>query len=70
MPNFFKVSDRYLIRMDCVQSIDVHNKHLKLTMRDGVSFEIDFKDEIMARGFVFKNPNASHTCGCGSSFTA
>src|SRR5438552_14706613 len=32
--------------------------------------EIDFKDEIMGRGFVFKNPNASSTCGCGSSFTA
>ena len=30
--------------------------------------QIDFKDEIMGRGFVFKNPNASTTCGCGSSF--
>lgn len=29
---------------------------------------IDFKDEIMGRGFVFQNPNASTTCGCGSSF--
>ncbi len=32
--------------------------------------EIDFKDEMMQRGFVFKNPNASSTCGCGSSFSA
>lgn len=32
--------------------------------------EIDFRDEIMGRGFVFKNPNATSTCGCGSSFTA
>lgn len=32
--------------------------------------EIDFKDEVMGRGFVFKNPNATATCGCGSSFTA
>jgi len=31
---------------------------------------IDFKDEIMGRGFVFNNPNASSTCGCGSSFNA
>lgn len=31
---------------------------------------IDFKDEIMGRGFVFNNPNATGTCGCGSSFTA
>ena len=29
---------------------------------------VDFKDEIMGRGFVFTNPNASTTCGCGSSF--
>ena len=27
-------------------------------------------DEIMGRGFVFSNPNASTTCGCGSSFSA
>jgi iron-sulfur cluster assembly protein len=32
--------------------------------------EIDFKDEIMGRGFVFKNPNATSSCGCGSSFQA
>jgi len=30
--------------------------------------EIDFRDEIMGRGFVFNNPNATTTCGCGSSF--
>ncbi|GIK16836.1 MAG: iron-sulfur cluster assembly accessory protein [Phycisphaerae bacterium] len=29
---------------------------------------IDFKDEMMGRGFVFTNPNATSTCGCGSSF--
>lgn len=32
--------------------------------------EIDFKDEVMGKGFVFKNPNATSTCGCGSSFSA
>ncbi|HEX8341300.1 MAG TPA: iron-sulfur cluster assembly accessory protein [Tepidisphaeraceae bacterium] len=32
--------------------------------------QIDFKDEVMGRGFVFKNPNATSTCGCGSSFQA
>ncbi len=31
---------------------------------------IDFKDEHMGRGFVFNNPNATSTCGCGSSFHA
>lgn len=29
---------------------------------------VDFEDGLNARGFVFKNPNASSTCGCGSSF--
>ncbi|MEM7622085.1 MAG: iron-sulfur cluster insertion protein ErpA [Planctomycetota bacterium] len=29
---------------------------------------VDFKDEIMGRGFVFQNPNATNACGCGSSF--
>ena len=32
--------------------------------------KIDFKDEIMGRGFVFANPNATSSCGCGSSFSA
>ena len=31
---------------------------------------VDFKDEVMGRGFVFDNPNASSSCGCGSSFNA
>jgi iron-sulfur cluster assembly protein len=32
--------------------------------------EVDFQDSLMGRGFVFNNPNASGTCGCGSSFSA
>jgi iron-sulfur cluster assembly protein len=30
--------------------------------------EIDWKHGLDARGFSFTNPNASSTCGCGSSF--
>jgi iron-sulfur cluster assembly accessory protein len=30
--------------------------------------EVDFSDGLNARGFVFNNPNATSTCGCGSSF--
>jgi iron-sulfur cluster assembly protein len=29
---------------------------------------IDWKQGLEARGFSFTNPNASSTCGCGSSF--
>lgn len=32
--------------------------------------EIDFQDGLMGRGFVFHNPNATGTCGCGNSFSA
>ncbi|GIV33694.1 MAG: iron-sulfur-binding protein [Chitinophagales bacterium] len=31
---------------------------------------IDYKDGLDARGFIFHNPNATKTCGCGSSFAA
>lgn len=30
---------------------------------------LDFKDEVMGRGFVFENLAATGTCGCGSSFS-
>jgi len=29
---------------------------------------IDWQDGLNSRGFTFKNPNASSTCGCGTSF--
>ena len=31
---------------------------------------IDYQDGLDARGFTFNNPNATETCGCGSSFAA
>ena len=33
-----------------------------------MGMEVDFSDGLNARGFVFKNPNATTTCGCGTSF--
>jgi len=33
-----------------------------------VDMEIDWTTGLDARGFVFTNPNASATCGCGTSF--
>jgi len=32
--------------------------------------EIDYKDDLEGAQFVIRNPNASTTCGCGSSFSA
>ena len=30
--------------------------------------ELDFTDGLNGKGFVFNNPNATRTCGCGESF--
>ncbi len=30
--------------------------------------ELDFSDGLNGKGFVFNNPNATKTCGCGESF--
>jgi iron-sulfur cluster assembly protein len=31
--------------------------------------ELDFSDGLNGKGFVFNNPNAKRSCGCGSSFS-
>lgn len=42
---------------------------------DSISYQylvgavIDYKDELMGSQFVIENPNATTTCGCGSSFS-
>ena len=33
-----------------------------------LGMEINWEDGLNNRGFTFKNPNASATCGCGTSF--
>jgi iron-sulfur cluster assembly protein len=29
---------------------------------------LDYDTSLMSKGFVFQNPNAKSTCGCGTSF--
>jgi iron-sulfur cluster assembly protein len=31
---------------------------------------LEYEETLMRQGFVFQNPNATRSCGCGSSFTA
>jgi iron-sulfur cluster assembly protein len=31
--------------------------------------QLDFSDGLNGTGFVFNNPNAKRSCGCGSSFS-
>lgn len=33
-----------------------------------IGTELDFSDGLNGKGFQFRNPNASRTCGCGESF--
>ena len=32
--------------------------------------ELDYDTSLLSRGFLFNNPNAKSTCGCGLSFNA
>lgn len=60
-------------RTEADEEMDSHGIKILCDMKSYLYLngtEIDFRDEIMGRGFVFKNPNATSTCGCGSSFNA
>ncbi len=54
--------------------MEFEDKDVKILV-DGKSFmylfgtELDFSDGLNGKGFEFKNPNASRTCGCGESFS-
>jgi iron-sulfur cluster assembly protein len=55
------------------EELDSHGVKILVDMKSYLYLngtEIDYRDEVMGSGFVFKNPNATSTCGCGSSFTA
>ncbi len=40
-----------------------------LSMQYLENAEVEFKDDIQGSRFLVSNPNASTTCGCGSSFS-
>lgn len=48
------------------QDLDIVVDPKHLMYLDGIV--IDYPDGLDARGFTFDNPNASESCGCGSSF--
>jgi len=50
------------------ENVKVVVDYKSLLYLKGVS--LDFQDGLNGRGFVFNNPNATRTCGCGSSFSA
>lgn len=56
--------DDQSIQMDGIKVV-VDSK--SLLYLNGV--ELDFNEDVLNRGFVFKNPNAKSSCGCGHSFS-
>ena len=48
--------------------VQVYIDPKSLVFLDGMT--LDWKDSLMQSGFVFDNPNAKKSCGCGTSFTA
>jgi iron-sulfur cluster assembly protein len=64
-------SDEIDERSDSVREIEgvrVAVDHKSALYLDGT--EIDYRGGLDRPGFVFNNPNAAKTCGCGSSFRA
>ncbi|MFN5938623.1 MAG: HesB/IscA family protein [Sphingobacteriales bacterium] len=65
----------YILAFDDAQSDDDHFfiEDIPCVMKPAhtlylMGMEIDWGTGLDARGFLFSNPNASNTCGCGSSF--
>ena len=67
--------------MTYVLDFDTKKENDTIYEKDGVNFiidnsqsiylfgmEIEWEGGLNSRGFTFKNPNASSTCGCGTSF--
>ena len=55
------------------QQYDVEDIPVYVDKRHGLYLmgtTVDYHDGLNARGFTFNNPNATETCGCGSSFAA
>ncbi len=54
------------VRLEC-EGVELVVDKRHLLYLDGT--ELDFKEGLDNRGFVFSNPRAKSTCGCGSSFS-
>ena len=65
----------YVLGFDTVQENDIHftvedipcvmNRAHEMYL---YGMQVDWQDGLNNRGFTFRNPNASTTCGCGTSF--
>lgn len=67
----------YVLGFDLPQDSDDHFDigNLKVIMNKAhaiylLGMQVDFVNGLDNRGFTFDNPNATSTCGCGTSFSA
>jgi iron-sulfur cluster assembly protein len=67
----------YILGFDMIKDNDQVFEHegLKVFMQKShgiylLGMQIDWVEGLNNRGFSFNNPNASDTCGCGTSFSA
>ncbi len=65
----------YVLGFDNIQADDMqlHSDGIAFVMTKAHSIylegmQIDWENGLNNRGFTFSNPNASSTCGCGTSF--
>lgn len=58
-------------KTDADEQFDVEGVRVIMNKAHGIylsGMEINWSGGLNARGFTFSNPNASKTCGCGTSF--
>ncbi|HSN59333.1 MAG TPA: iron-sulfur cluster assembly accessory protein, partial [Ferruginibacter sp.] len=58
-------------KTDKDESFDIEGIHCIIDRSHNLylaGMEVDWQGGLNSRGFTFKNPNASSTCGCGTSF--
>lgn len=67
----------YILGFDEIKEVDtkfmVEGIDLVINKAHGMylaGMEIDYHNGLNNRGFIFNNPNATDTCGCGTSFSA
>ena len=60
------------VKTDKDESFDIEGIHCIIDRSHSLylaGMEVDWQGGLNSRGFTFKNPNASSTCGCGTSFS-
>jgi iron-sulfur cluster assembly protein len=67
----------YILGFDAIDENDnvFESNGLRVTMNKShaiylIGMEVDFIHGLENRGFTFNNPNATSSCGCGTSFSA